>query len=138
MFQPDIIVAGPGGITLVVEAKTSMPNLLQTEKQICEYMISMSCPTGLLITPERMWIYRDQYSSPPHIERIGEFAMSTIWPQQPPEGGAPFESFVQAWLEQLPQQTKKKLPRGLDETFREYLLPALASGEVRAAHPRYS
>jgi hypothetical protein len=33
-FQPDIIVTGSDGVTLVVEAKASLPNLERTDEQL--------------------------------------------------------------------------------------------------------
>jgi hypothetical protein len=137
-FQPDIIVTGSDGITLVAEAKVSLPNLERTEEQLRHYMIGMQCPTGMLITPQRMWVYRDLYSSPPNVERIGEFDMSNVWQRRPPTDAASFELFVQQWLERLTQQPTKNLPRKVAEALREYIVPAVASGDVRAAHPRYS
>jgi hypothetical protein len=137
-FQPDILVSGPDGVTLVIEAKSSLPNVEQTQEQLQRYMLSMQCPIGILITRERMWVFRDLYTSPSTIEQIGEFDMNGLWPQQPPEDEAAFQVFVQLWLERLAQQPTKNLPRNVAETLREYILPAVASGDVRAAHPRYS
>jgi hypothetical protein len=138
IFQPDIVVTGPDGISLVVEVKTSLPNPEQAEAHLQRYMISMQCPTGILVTRERMWLYRDLYTSPPSIGQIGEFDMKGLWQQQPPEEAASFEIFVQQWLERLSQQPTKDLPRNVVDVLREYVLPAVTSGEVRAAHPRYS
>ena len=137
-FQPDIIVTGSDGVTLVVEAKASLPNLERTEEQLRNYMLAMQCPTGILITPHRMWVYRDLYSSPPNVERVGEFDMSGVWQRQPPEDAASFELFVQQWLERLAEQPTKGLPRNIAEALREFIVPAVAGGDVRAAHPRYS
>jgi hypothetical protein len=137
-FQPDIIVTGPDGIMLVVEAKVSLPNLEQTEEQLSHYMVGMQCPTGILTTPERMRVYRDLYTSPATIERIADFDMQGVWRQQPPQDAASFELFVQQWLERLGQLPTKDLPRNVAEVLREYLIPAVIGGDVRAAHPRYS
>jgi hypothetical protein len=137
-FQPDIIVTGPDGVTLVVEAKVSLPNLERTEEQLRHYMFGMHCPTGILITPQRMWVYRDLYSSPPDFERVGQFDMSAVWQRRPPTDAPSFESFVQQWLERVAQQPTKDLPHDVAEALREYIVPAVASGDVRAAHPRYS
>jgi hypothetical protein len=46
--------------------------------------------------------------------------------------------FVQRWLEDLPKHPAKEVPNELREALRDYVLPAIANGEVRAAHPRYS
>jgi hypothetical protein len=137
-FQPDIIVDGPDGVALVVEAKTRLPNLGQTAKQLADYMIRMQCPTGILITPERMWLYRDLYSSPPDVEQIGEYDMHGLWPHTPPSEPASFERFVQEWLEHVAQQPIDDLPRKIGEAFQEYVFPAIKNGELRAAHPRPS
>jgi hypothetical protein len=46
--------------------------------------------------------------------------------------------FVQQWLEDLANQPTKELPDELREALRVYVLPAVTSGDVRAAAPRYS
>ncbi len=141
-FQPDILIAGPDGIgvTLVVEAKVALTNPERTEEDLKQYMVQMSCPIGLLITPERMWLYRDFYTTRSHqsVKRIGDFSVKLLWRQPPPLAGAPFELFVQQWLEGLAEQPTKELPEDLRDALREYVLPAVRGGEVRAAHPRYS
>jgi hypothetical protein len=70
-FRPDIVVTGPDGVMLVVEVKTSLPNLQHSEEQLKRYMIGMQCPTGVLVTPERMWVYRRQ----PYSAFGGKLAM---------------------------------------------------------------
>ena len=139
-FQPDILITTPDGITLVVEAKVTLPNLERTEEDLKQYMVRMQCPIGLLITPERLWVYRDFYTtrSPQSVQRVGEFNVKPLWRQPPPRQGAPFEMFVQQWLEDLAKQPTKELPQELREALREYILPAVTTGDVRAAHPRYS
>jgi len=136
-FQPDIVVTGPDGVTLVVEAKTNLPDLGRTEDQLRHYMFGMHCPTGILVTPTRMWVYRDLYTSPPSVERVGELDMGPLWRQKPPTDPGLFESFVQEWLEHLPKRPPRTLPQKVEQTLQEYIMPALAAGELRAAHPRY-
>jgi len=139
-FHPDILVTTPDGITLVVEAKVTLPDIKRTEEDLKQYMVLMQCPVGLLITPERMWMYRDFYTtrSPQSVQRVGEFNIQALWRQTPPSQGAPFEIFVQQWLEDLSLQPTRELPKELREALRENVLPAVATGDVRAAHPRYS
>ncbi|HXB68418.1 MAG TPA: hypothetical protein VNY05_09250 [Candidatus Acidoferrales bacterium] len=139
-FQADIIVTTPDGVLLVVEAKVTQPNLERAEEQLKQYMVGMQCPVGLLITPERMWLYRDSYTSrsPQSVQRVGEFDLESLWQQPPPSQGESFERFVQQWLENLAAQPIEQLPNPLQEALREYVLPAVTSGDVRAAHPRYS
>ena len=138
-FQPDIIVNGPEGVLLVAEAKTSMPNLPDSEEQLKRYMIGMQCPTGVLITREHAWVYRDVYTarSLESIRQVAEFDTRDVWRQPPPVEAAAFETFVQQWLERLAHGSTQDLPRNVRETLSQYLIPAIASGDVRAAHPRY-
>src|SRR6266536_2950599 len=114
-FQPDIIVTGPEGVMLVVEAKASLPNLQQSEEQLKRYMIGMQVPTGVLITPEHMWVYRDLYTtrSPESIQRIGEFETKNLCRQPPPVDPVRFEVLVQQWLERLAQEPNQDLPRNV-------------------------
>src|SRR5450432_4334026 len=139
-FRPDIIVTTQEGVSLVVEAKLTMPDLERTEEQLKQYMFGMQCPVGLLITPERMWMYRDSYTSrsPQSVEFVGEFNLESLWQQPPPSQGESFERFVQQWLEYLAAQPIGELPKPFQEALREYVLPAVTNGDVRAAHPRYS
>jgi hypothetical protein len=103
-------------------------------------MIGMQCPAGILVTPQRMWVYRDIFTarSPESIERVGEFDTRGLWRQPPPTDEALFEEFIQQWLDHLPQQPIGNLPANFGKALREYVVPAVANGDVRAAHPRYS
>ena|SRR5579871_200489 len=137
-FRPDIIVTGDDGFRLVVEAKLRLPDLDESEQQLKQYMRRMHCPTGLLVTPKHMWVYRDFYTteSPESIERIGDFDMTGVWQQTPPADAASFEDFVQQWLERNAQQLPPNLPSGIGQVLREDILAAVAGGQIRAAHPR--
>jgi len=137
-FQPDILVTNPDGVTLVIEAKTSLPDIQATEQQPKRYMIDMQCPTGVLITPERMWLYRDSLTArtPASVERVGEFDVRPLWPQTPPKEPRRFELFVQHFFEDLAREPSLAVPEDLRGPLSEYILPAIISGDVRAAHPR--
>jgi hypothetical protein len=116
-----------------------LPNLELSEEQLKRYMSGMQCPTGVLITPDHIWVYRDLYTTrtPQSIQRIGDFDTKGLWQQSPPAETTLFEVFVQQWLERLAQQPAQELPPNIRGTFREYVVPAVMNGEVRAAHPRY-
>jgi hypothetical protein len=139
-FEPDIIVTENGHhrVNLVVDVKTSLPDLQQTELGLKKYMYLVQCPTGLLITPDRMWVYQDGYTSrsPESVELVGDFDLELVWEDPPPKQETRFETFVQRWLEDLPRQRAEQLPKDLRSAVREYILPAVVQGEVRAAHPR--
>ncbi len=141
-FQPDILVTTPDEprVSLVVEAKVHLPNLDRTEAQLKEYMVSMQCPIGVLITPEHMWLYRDSYSArvPESVRRVGKYSIKSLWREPPPAEGSRFETFVQHWLEDLAKTQAQELPNDLRDALREHILPAITSGDMHAAHPRYS
>ena len=138
-FEADIIVSTVDGLALVVEAKVALPDLQQAEQQLKDYMVQMQCPVGMLVTPERLWLYRDSYLSraSQSVELVGEFDAREVWRDAPPLEGVQFEAFVQRWLEQLGQQPMQRMPKNLREALQEYVLPAVRGGEIRAAHPRY-
>jgi|SRR5215467_1222623 len=76
----DIIVSGPDsiGAQLIVETKLHVADLLAAEARLRNAMLQLSCPVGLIVTPERIWVYADEFRSttPESIERVGEFAVS--------------------------------------------------------------
>jgi hypothetical protein len=139
-FQPDILVTSPDEprVRLVIEAKVHLPNLDRTEAQLKQYMVRMQCPIGMLITPERMWLYRDSYTTraPDSIQRIGEYNIKSLWREPPPTQGGLFEVFVQHRLEDLANTPVHGLPTDLRDVLRDYVLPAITAGDMRAAHPR--
>ena len=143
--QADIIVSSPDSteVKLVVEAKLQVPDLKGTEHKFKNFMLQLRCPLGLLVTPQRVWVYLDRFTSysEDSIERLGEFDITGLIKFQPPApgGGAAFENAVQTWLEDdlassaLRGQVKD--PKLL-EIINHYILPAVETGIVRAAGPR--
>ena len=79
VFEPDIIVTSRDGRDrfLVVEVKLAADDLEQTERQIKRYMLRYGYPTGMLVTPDMLHIYRDTFSSYEEnsVERVGDFSM---------------------------------------------------------------
>lgn len=138
-FSPDIFVATAEGFKIVIQAKTRVRDLQRTEAQLKEYMVGMQIPVGILATPETIWLYRDAFTgrSPKSVQRVGEYRTAAFWPYTPRQD-AEFEAFVQHWLEDLKIGTPSEVPADLREALREYVLPAVTSGSVRAAHPRTS
>jgi hypothetical protein len=137
-FQPDILITTPDGRVMVIEAKVIMNDLPRTEEALKRYMVGMQYPFGLLITPEKGWVYRDSYSSasPASVKQVEEFDSTRIWGRSPPREGLKFEAFVQQWIEDLADFPGESLPPKLKDIVQGYVLPAIARGEVKAAHPR--
>ncbi len=146
-FEPDIIVTGPesADIALVVEVKANVRDLENSERQLKRFMVAMQCPVGLLVTPQRLWLYRDRYlsSSEDSIERVGEFLIEDILDFEQSGGGGKdelaFERLVQSWLEGLGTESGlHELPVELRRAVELYIAPAISQGTVRAGHPRSS
>jgi hypothetical protein len=145
--QADIIVSSPDSteIRLVVETKLKIVDLRETEHQLKNYMLQMSCPLALLVTPQQLRVYRDRFTSysEDSIELLGEFNIEGLirFPSSPTlaqESGVAFENAVQSWLEYLStaDHPREGLGPGFREVIDHYILPAVESGVVRAAGPR--
>lgn len=143
-FEPDIIVTGPdpSEIALVAEVKTSSRSIDDSERQLKNYMAAVRSPIGLLVTPEHLRIYRDQYlPSDDSIVRVGEFNVKDVL--QFEKGGNAvadaigFERQVQSWLERLSTESGlEELTPELRRAAQMYIVPALTQGIVRSGHPR--
>ena len=142
--QADIIVSSPDSteVKLVVEAKLETPNLRETEHQLRNFMLQLRCPLGLLVSPQRLWVYLDRFTSysEDSIERLGEFNIEGLIRFHVPAtgGGIAFENAVQSWLEDLSSDTTRGQVQDpkLREIINHYILPAIETGIVRAAGPR--
>jgi len=127
--QADIIVSSPDSteVKLVVEAKLKPRDLRETERQLKNFMLQLRCPLGLVVSPERLWVYFEF-----NIEGLIKFHLPSTG------GGVAFENAVQAWLEDLSNDTARSQVHDpkLREIVNHYILPAIETGIVRAAGPR--
>lgn len=149
-FAPDILVSSPDAhdLALVVEVQLRDDELGEAEQQLKRYMFGMRCPLGLLVTPERVRLLRDTYTSygPESVERVGEYPVQGLFEEelakQPAENDAAARAFrledaVQAWLERLAAgRGLASLSPDLRHVVEEDVLPVLEQGEIRAAGPR--
>ena len=131
-------------IRLICEAKMYSEQVETGEARLKQAMARLSCPLGLLFTPNILRVYADRYTSDnplDSVELIGEFDSRPLLPSSLASGTRnveEFESAVQKWLERLPQDfssttiTDDRL-RSILGTF---VVPAVASGQVSAAAPR--
>jgi len=145
-FEPDIIVTSPESseIVLVVEARTFVRSLADSERQLKKYMAAVGSPVGLLVTPERLRLYRDQYlpSSEDSITTAAEFDVTKVLPFHPTGDrrvdALAFERDVQSWLEGLSTESSlRELPPELRRAVELYIVPAVSWGAVRSGHPRF-
>jgi hypothetical protein len=145
-FRPDIVALDNEAqqFVLVAEAKTTIPDaeFSSTERQLKWYMASMRCPVGLLVTPQRLRIYHDQYRGSPEdsVILVGDFDVSQVFKKFDllrRDADPAFQSLVQEWLENLGTEAgMNALPDDLRDAARLYLLPAVTHGALRAGHPR--
>jgi len=143
--QADIIVSSPDSteVKLLVEAKLGNPKFPESESQLKRFMLQLGCPLGLLISPQRLWIYVDRLTSysEDSIERVGEFSTNELIDLRGAASAdeVSFENAIQNWLENLSRSTLSRVkdPK-LREIVSHYLLPAVETGVVRATGPRSS
>lgn len=107
-FEPDIIVTGPepAEIALIAEIKTTSRSMDESERQLKTYMESVSSPVGLLVTPERLRIHRDQYlPSGESVISVAELDVKDLFRFEKTNNATAdalgFERQVQSWLEML-------------------------------------
>jgi hypothetical protein len=142
--QADIIVSSPDSteVKLVVEAKLRSRDMQMAEHQLKNFMLLMRCPLGLLISPERLWVYIDRFTSDSEgsIEKLGDFDISGLmkFNSSVVADGVAFENAVQGWLENLSANITRNPPNDpkLREIIRHHILPAVETGVIRAAGPR--
>jgi hypothetical protein len=138
----DIIVRSSDStdVKLVVETKLAVRDLAAVEYQLKSSMLHLSCPVGLIVTPEKMWAYADRYLSSDitSILTLGEFGISHLLPDTSKANERRFENTVQQWLEALPRTATRErvADEKLWDVLTKYILPAVETGDVRAAAPR--
>jgi len=146
-FEPDIIVTGAESseIALVAEVKTNIRDIESTKLQLKKFMAAMRCPVGLLVTPDRLWLFRDRYlsSSEDSIAQVAEFDVKSVLNFERARTGRAdalaFEQLVQSWLEGLDTESGlRELPSELRRAAQLYIVPAISQGTIRAGHPRSS
>jgi hypothetical protein len=157
-FSPDIIVTAEDNpkMLLIVEAKLYPRIRKEDESQLKSYMLHMRCPIGLLVTPDRIEVFRDNYTahSENSVEQVGSFLAPKDWdifrvPHHGSDAKDPgdrniefrFEETVKSWLEQLatsPSAYLMEFPKEAREALTDYVVPALTQGIVRSSGPRES
>ena len=104
-------------------------------------MLQLGCRLGLLVSPERMRVYRDRLTSysDDSIERVGDFETRELIDFRGSEtvDEIAFENTIQNWLENLSSSvvSRVKNPKAR-EIMGHYILPAVETGIVRATGPR--
>jgi len=142
-FDPDIIVTGEAWprTRMVVETKLEKRHLPEVTSQLKRYMAAMSCPLGLLVLPDQVWIFRERYTGDDDgsIEQLGPYSLAGVFPPMAPgpDAGVKFEDLVQNWITDLiAAERPTGGPSELVKAIEEHVLPMVVGGDVAAAHPR--
>ena len=125
----------------MVEVKGNVADRKSAEAALKSYMVHVSCPVGMLVTPEQVRFYRNRYTgyTPQTIEMIGECATGELLGT--PTRGAAIESdlerTVEEWLESSRAGGDGSWPLAVREAIESSVLPAVSGGIVRAGGPRW-
>jgi hypothetical protein len=138
-FEPDILVEDPreGGAVLIVEAKLRLADLDAAERSLKEYMSGVRCPTGMIVSPDRILVYRDQFRdrTPASVTRVDDVSVPGLFAAD--QSAIAFENEVQAWIERLTRgHGLDDLPAEAKISLEEHILPSITQGDVRAMGPR--
>jgi len=139
-FRPDIVVTEPDSprILLVVETKAQPQDLSQMGSQMKRYMVQMSCPLGLLVTPAEIVLYKDRYvgRTEDSVEQIGRYSAPSPWQEWRSRRDWEFEGVVRSWLDRVRSSKRiRDFPPEAADALASYLLPALSAGVIRGAGP---
>jgi hypothetical protein len=142
-FGLDIVVTRPDSpeVLLVVEVKGNVADQKSTEASLKSYMVHMSCPVGMLVTPEQVRFYRNRYTdyAPQTIEMIGECPTRELLGTLPRRAmtESDLEGPVEEWLESLRLGGELSWPSAVREAIESSVLPVVSGGVVRAGGPRW-
>lgn len=140
---PDVIVTAdysPATIVLVAEAKEETGNLDEVAVSLKHYMLQMSCPVGIILTPQTLRIYKNRFlgRAEDSIQLVGDFPSGELFKLRQPaaEVESALKSTLVQWLDELANtgQVRVSDPR-LKSAIGEYILPAVSGGFVSIAHP---
>jgi hypothetical protein len=141
---PDIVITRTDSpeVLLAVEVKSGVAGAQSAERQIKAYMLHQSCPIGMVVTPDDTLFFRNRYTGydSDAIQQIGECRTSELLDAMP-DTATMSESYlvqrVDQWLESLRGGSRRSWPGSTREAMESYILPAVASGVVRATGPRW-
>lgn len=141
---PDIVVTKPDSpeVLLAVEIKASNAVAQAGEAQLRDYMVHQSCPVGMLVTSDDTLFLRNPYTAyaPETIQKIGGCRTSELLGSMPDKALVTEQYLirrVEQWLENLRASSRKSWPSSALEAMESCVLPAVMSGIIRAAGPRW-
>jgi hypothetical protein len=142
-LRPAIIVMEPDmpELLLVVEIRANVPEQESDDTELKSYMVGRSCPVGMLVTTEKVSVYRNRYKgyTPQSLDIIGGCPTSELIGALPQRAlaEADLEDRVQNWLESLQNVTQRSWPASICDAMESSVLPVLWERIVRAGGPRW-
>ena len=141
-FTPDVIVTtdySPATVALVAEAKSTMANLDEVALPLKRYMLRMSCPVGIIFTPQVLRIYKDRFlgRTEDSIQLVGNFSSDELFKTRQSVAGeeSAVESALVEWLDELAHTGQVRVSdRDLQSAIDEHILPAVSGGYVSVTH----
>ena len=134
--RADLIVLAPDlpELRLVVEIKTRIDalDLEAATKQVQSYMQGTNCPLGLIVTPTRSWLLRDEYEADGSISRTEYPTAMLLGVSDVPAEEDELELLVGRWLESLTSGSSTGLRDEVRFDVSRYLIPALVEGRVES------
>jgi hypothetical protein len=131
-FIPDVIVTtdySPATIALVAEVKGVAASLDEAALPLKQYMLRMSCPVGIILTPQVLRIYKDRFlaRTVDSIVLVGDFPVTEL----------AIESALFEWLEEVAETGQARVRDvHLKSVIDEHILPSISGGRVSVVHPR--
>lgn len=128
----DIVVKDQDGYTSLVVDTKQRADLGEATTHLADYMKRIGVDLGLLVTPQRLLILREDYRGDLGAKVIGDYPLALGGEALDPVA---FEDFVQRWLESL---AWKPIDRStpLTQALTDIVVPVVKYGTIRAAHLR--
>jgi hypothetical protein len=127
---------------VVVELRPDRVDAENPDEDLKVYMARMSCPAGMLVTPDWTRFYRHTYldRTPEAIQVEGECGTRELFGLV--LGKGPLEEellffVVQQWLENLRTHYREPWPESARDAIQRTIFPEVLVGEVRAGGPRW-
>lgn len=142
-FEADVLVMAcdTPDVLLVAEVKRRIPDRENAERALRSYMLARRCSLGLLVTPEKTWVYRDTYAdfTPSSVQLVGEYPTNELLDVEvAPADEAALQTAVREWLDRLALGSRSALPRtpATRAPVELFLVPAVTEGRVQSGMKR--
>jgi hypothetical protein len=140
-FRPDIFVRDPDIFSTSLVAGVLLENEVpaEVEQDLKYYMLQTHCSVGVIVTPSRVHIYKDDFSSQAidSIKLVGSFpTQDLLGSGSDLKTRVQLESQLLDWLDRLADASYfSGSDPVMDRTINRYIVPAVSGQDVAFAHP---